>query len=102
MFDSVDPNDAKQLVSNSAFWIIVAWLAREVLSHFRNTKKDLNKSLKENTTEAMKLQMSITELKIQLKAIEDSTKSIPKMQRDIDIAHERLRQLNPSFGRTNS
>ena len=65
------------------------FLVKELWSLFKNSYKENTKALQETT-------LAITELKVELKHINEKLADMPKMKRDIDVAHELIRQLRGS------
>lgn len=65
---------------------ILLILVRELLGLFFNSRKDQIKATQENT-------LAVTKLQVEMQNLKELISGIPKMKQDIDVAHERLRQL---------
>lgn len=97
----MDPQAINDLTHNAAFWVILAWVGREILSHFKKKETDHSRAMEKNTQAISTLTIAITELKVRLTMIDDNIKMLPKMRDDINEAHSRIRTLNPEmFGRS--
>jgi Na+/phosphate symporter len=65
----------------------------------KETKTAHSQALKEATTETHKLALAITELTVEIRNLKETTKHIPKIQKDLHILHGRVRELDPKYRR---
>lgn len=87
----------KDLITNPAFWIVVAWLGKELLARYYKRDQDLTNAIKELTTEINQLKLAILENKLEVRAVKEATQEMTKMKHDLNLAHHNLKKLDPSL-----
>lgn len=66
---------------------VVLLLLKELISSMNGSRKDNIKATQENT-------LALTKLQVEMQNLKELISMIPKMKQDIDVAHERIRQIN--------
>lgn len=82
----MDQKSVMDLLSEPAFWIIAAWLIRELWGTYREKSKELTKSLSE-------LALAVTELRVEIKNLKDSVGHIPTIRQDLNALHSKVREI---------
>lgn len=93
--NEINPQDITNLIANPVLWVCLAWAVRELIQVVRQKQAISASEIKELSYSISKLSVSIVRLEVKLEAMEKAIADIPKMRRDIDTAHGRLRELNP-------
>lgn len=76
---------------------VLGFIAKEMFGAIKGghqKRQDaLDKALEKNTEEIQKLTIAIVELKSQLTAVSEKLLSLPKLERDVNEAHIKIREL---------
>lgn len=74
-----------------------AFLIKEIWDVFRTSKEkkasEIDESLKNTTTAVNDLKIAVVELKIRIDHLTQSLVPIPKLQSDLNSAHEKIRDI---------
>lgn len=76
---------------------IVLFALTQVVAIVRDMVKDKGTAqttaVKENTTATNDLKMAVTKLQVEMQNLKELISMIPKLKQDIDVAHERIRNI---------
>jgi hypothetical protein len=75
-----------QYAIGAAIGGFAVWAAKTIFS-------DKSKALDKNTDAVMTLTSAVTELRTEMKYHKEALQEIPKLRKDIDAAHNKLREL---------
>lgn len=96
--------DVLKIIQNPLCWVIAAWIARELWRSYKSSikaskslidevKHEFTDALKDNTVELNRLTVTMTRLEVIVQKLDESVDILPKLKADIDVLHERVRQL---------
>lgn len=92
-----------ELIKNPIFWLIVAWVLRELWGNWKVKRRSLedkiNTMIKENTNEMSKLTLAVTKLEVKIEQLDRLTSKIPDLLDSLNVAHERIRNIAPQYDR---
>ncbi len=94
-----------ELLNNPVTYVILAWVLREAwrsIAHNRKAsheaidglKREFMDALHENSKELSKLSLAMMRLETIIAALDKSVDMLPKIKADVDVLHERMRQMN--------
>lgn len=66
---------------------LVLFAIKEIISVFKNSTRENTRMLQEAT-------LAIVELKVRLEMLSKQLEALPKLTKDIDYAHQAIRQIN--------
>ena len=69
------------------------WALKELYASWKGKDREKSETLKANTDAVQMLTLAITELKVELRNLKESIQPMPKLIRDMDVAHEKLRRI---------
>lgn len=72
---------------------LAAFVLKELLSYFKDSTRENTKAIKELTETCGALAKDIGKLQTQMEYVHKDLTMIPEMKRDLDAAHEAIREL---------
>lgn len=90
------------IVLNTLFGLggaFIAWVLREFWASYRDRNKSIASDLKANTLAIQTNTHALVKLEVQIENLAHATEILPKLKADVDILHERVRQLQGSPSR---
>jgi hypothetical protein len=89
--------ESLELIKNPTFWVIVAWVLREMYTARKSKDKELTSAIKEATEKIIALTISMTKLEVKLEAVEQINKYVPKMNDDLRVLHGNMKKIAPEL-----
>lgn len=100
----LDPRQLKEFIANPISWLLLIYVAKEFWSLAINKAKDTHHlvseikselaiAVKENSLKMHDLTMALTKLETRLEYVDSLVLEIPKIQSDIEVLNERVRNL---------
>jgi hypothetical protein len=76
-------------------WAVIFWALKEIYRLWKDRGDTQTSALKANTSALHEMQLSLKTFEERLSQAADLSAQVPKMQRDLDVAHAHIRFLAP-------
>lgn len=76
-------------------WAAIAWALKEIYQLWKERGLSHTAALKANTEAICELKLSLTTFEERLRQASELSEQVPKMQRDLDVAHTHIRIIAP-------
>lgn len=73
----------------------ISWCLKEIYQHWKDRRDAHTAALKANTEAICHLQLSLKTFEERLRHTAELSGQVPKMQRDLDVAHAHIRVIAP-------
>lgn len=73
--------------------VITLFLISKIWELLSGKNERQERAIKENTDSINKMNLELAETRVYLKILNESIKSLPKIQSDVDAAHSKIREI---------
>lgn len=82
-------------IKEPMIWAVVAWAIKEIYQTYKDKGGAMTVALKANTDAICDLKLSVMRLEERLSQATELAAAVPKVQRDLDVAHAHIRIVAP-------
>jgi len=89
--------EAVAALKDPLIYAFIAWMAKEIYAIWTDQRKGLKAQVRQLQIELRQFELTLTRLDERLKPAIETATELPKLKRDLDLAHHHLRIVRPEL-----